>query len=236
MSVSKPPIEISLTETTREKNWQSRKRWFDNFNLNYKILPKDLDVGDYRIGYDHVERKTVKDMVSSTETNRVNNQVYDLSANLVRAWLFIVGNPVSELEDLGFSLDSYIAMEASVGIRKAGEGMMGHINVITVRSEMDFVIWLKHIQKRAHDDTPREPLPEKLVRYSKKPKYSIPFMFQTIPDIGPIIARNFAVHFGTIEAMVNASVEELMEVPKVGRKKAEFTYNFLRINYNDIFM
>jgi ERCC4-type nuclease len=234
MSVQKPPIEISITETTREKNWLSRKKWFDAFNLEYKILPKDLEVGDYRIGYDHVERKTVKDLVSSTETNRVNNQAYDLSANLIRAWLFVVGNPATELKDLEFSLDSYIAMEASLAMRKAGEGKMGHINVITVRSEMDFVIWLKHIQKRAYDDTPREPLPEKLTRYSKEPKYSVPFTVQTIPDVGPQITTNLLTRYGTILAIAEADILSLQKVSKVGPKLAEKINNHFRIDWNDI--
>ncbi|MCK5139812.1 MAG: hypothetical protein KAQ85_08225 [Thermodesulfovibrionia bacterium] len=234
MSVTKPPIEISITETTRKKNWLSRKKWFDNFNLEYVILKKDLIVGDYRIGYDHVERKTVKDMVSSTETNRVNNQGYDLSANLVRSWLFIVGNPSWELKDLEFSLDAYIAMEASLGMRRAGEGKMGHINVITVRSEMDFVIWLKHIQKRAYDDTPREPLPERLIRYSKEPKYSVPFTVQSIPDVGPQITTNLLTRYGNILSIAKADLDSLQETPKVGPKLAEKINTHFRIDWNDI--
>lgn len=235
MSVQKPIIEISITETTREKNWQSRKRWFDNFNLDYKIV-KDPLLGDYRIGYDRIERKTVKDMVSSTESGRVNNQVYDLSASFVRSWLFVVGNPAHELQDLEFSLDSYIAIEASMGMRKAGEGLMGHVNVITVRSEMDFVIWLKHIQKRAYDDTPREPLPEKIKRYSKEPKYSVPFTVESIPDVGPVIRTNLLTRYGTILAIAEADILSLQETPKVGPVLAGKINNHFRIDWNDIRM
>ncbi|MDH5770595.1 MAG: helix-hairpin-helix domain-containing protein, partial [Candidatus Bathyarchaeota archaeon] len=36
--------------------------------------------------------------------------------------------------------------------------------------------------------------------------------------------RNLLEHFGTISNIANASVNELQEVPKIGKKKAEIIY------------
>jgi ERCC4-type nuclease len=111
---------------------------------------------------------------------------------------------------------------------------MGHINVVTLFSELEFVYWLKHIQKRAMDFDYREPLAEKLTKYSRKLEYSIPFLVQSIPDIGEELARALLLHFGSILAIFNASIDELKEVPKIGQKKAEYIYNFVREDYRNL--
>ena len=107
-------------------------------------------------------------------------------------------------------------------------------NHITLFSELEFVYWLKHIQKRALDFDYREPLAEKLVKYSRKLEYSIPFLVQTIPDIGEELARALLLHFGSILAICKASIKDLKEVPKIGQKKAEYIYNFVREDYRNL--
>ena len=43
----------------------------------------------------------------------------------------------------------------------------------------------------------------------------------SLPGIGPSLARNLINSFKTIRNLCNAEVDDLMEVNKIGRKKAE---------------
>jgi len=47
------------------------------------------------------------------------------------------------------------------------------------------------------------------------------YVVSAISEVGPVIARNLLEHFQTIEKIATASEEELMKVPKVGRKIAK---------------
>lgn len=224
-----PPIEITATERNEMVMYFIKK-----LKLKYVKLDYELPVADYRIGNIHIELKaSINDAVSSIEKNRMNNQAFDLSANLRAAFIVILGNPQVELQDLGFKLNSFIAQMVSLSLRVANAGVMGHINLVTLYSELEFVLWLKHIQKRATNFTPREPLAEKLRKFSRDPEYSIPFMLEATPGLGPELSKAFLSHFGSVQAVMNAEVEELMEVPKIGKKKAERYYNFWRFDWRD---
>ncbi|MDD4163309.1 MAG: helix-hairpin-helix domain-containing protein, partial [Methanothrix sp.] len=47
------------------------------------------------------------------------------------------------------------------------------------------------------------------------------YMVSAIPSVGTAVARNLLKHFGSIEKIMSASPEELLEVEKVGPKIAE---------------
>ena len=49
-----------------------------------------------------------------------------------------------------------------------------------------------------------------------------------IPSIGIDTAKKLMEHFGTIEAVINAPVKELVEVKGVGKKTANYIYNIVR--------
>lgn len=228
--LEKPPIIVD----PREKN----KRifyWFDKLNVEYVMSKENLPMGDYRIGDIFIELKSnVNDAINSIKSRRANNQAFDLSSMLRCSYFVFLGNAQLKLQDLTYRLESYVAQLVSLSLRTSGEGVMGNINVVTLFSELEFVYWLKHIQKRAKDLDYREPLAEKLTKYSRKLEYSIPFLVQTIPNIGEELSRALLLHFGSILAVFNASVDELKEVPKIGQKKAEFIYNFVREDYRNL--
>ena len=64
-------------------------------------------------------------------------------------------------------------------------------------------------------------MPEKLV-----------YCISSIPDVGPATAKDLLRHFGTIEAIARAGMDELMEVDGIGHLTAEKIRNLLTQNYN----
>ncbi|MBI5158560.1 hypothetical protein HY992_00385 [Candidatus Micrarchaeota archaeon] len=46
-------------------------------------------------------------------------------------------------------------------------------------------------------------------------------VLETLPFVGPKLAKQLLAHFGSVQKVVNASVGELLEVEKMGEKKAK---------------
>jgi len=53
-----------------------------------------------------------------------------------------------------------------------------------------------------------------------------------IREVGEATALNLATHFGNLQSLMNASQEQLQEVPDVGAIVAEHIYNFFRESHN----
>jgi len=54
-----------------------------------------------------------------------------------------------------------------------------------------------------------------------------------ISEIGPVLARNLLEHFQTIERIATASEEELMKVPKIGKKIARRIRTLMTTPYSE---
>jgi len=55
---------------------------------------------------------------------------------------------------------------------------------------------------------------------------------QGLPGIGPKLAINLYNHFESIEEIFTASYEELIKVPKMGKKKAEKLRKIITLKSN----
>jgi Fanconi anemia group M protein len=47
------------------------------------------------------------------------------------------------------------------------------------------------------------------------------FIVESLPNIGPVNAKNLLKHFGTVSKVFNASENELQEVEGIGKKTAK---------------
>ena len=57
------------------------------------------------------------------------------------------------------------------------------------------------------------------------------YMLETIPGIGPHLARTLIKQFGSLQAIVNATLSDLMEVPGIGKGRAEKIRALLQKDY-----
>jgi len=199
------------------------------------IYVKKNEVGDYFIGDVVVELKSdISDLISSVADGRANNQVFNLSVNCDNSYFIILGDLRTYRHEHHFKIEPLIAQLTSLSMRRSSEGKQGHVNVLFLYSEYEFVLWLKHIQKRVNDLTPREPIAPKLLSKVKEPYYSVPFLIRQTPSIGDTLTKALLARFGSVKAIVNASVEELMDVPKIGKKKAQKIYDHYRIDWRSL--
>ncbi len=177
---------------------------FDKVELEFK----NLENGDYILS-DRVivERKTAEDFENSIIDKRLFKQLKDLK-KYERPILIIEG-------------DNYYRLSEKI------------INGAVISIMLDFnipVIFSKDVEETANilvKMAEREQLKNKrtmAIRTGKKPmslKERQRFIVESFPDVGPLSAENLLMKFGTIENIVNASEDELMEVEGVGKITAK---------------
>ncbi len=178
-----------------------------------EIKVQNLDVGDFllseRVG---VERKEVKDFVDSIIDKRLLHQVKMLKNTFEKPVLIIEGN-----EDI-YSVRKVHA--------NAIRGMLAYIAVdlgipiVHTKDFRDTVEFLMAVAKREQEDGKKE----FGVRGERKPltlEEQQEFVVSGFPGVGPTLAKGLLSKFGSIKNVVNASEDELKNVPKIGKKKAK---------------
>lgn len=197
--------------------------------LGLEVEVKRLDVGDYLATTSEFtvafERKTAEDYISSLETGRLNNQAYQLSVNFPISFLCIIGSVSYALSFRKINRKAYISSISSIALKRAGDGCRGQVIPLQFETEYDFTLFVKCV----HDQLCRG-------EFERVPKLKAPgvgkgekfIMLTAIPGIGERKARKIYEHFGSIEAVVKASVQELMEVEGIGVETARKIYEFFR--------
>ena len=191
-----------------------------------KIEIINLDVADYvlseRVG---VERKTVNDFLDSiVSAEKLFSQILNLKKSYPRPILIIEGENL-----YGIRRINPHAVRGAIASIAVDFG----VPVIFTKNENETSDFLLAIAKREQEIKSREVVlhAEKTKRDQKE---ELEYVVSAIPDVGPVIARNLLERFGTVKSLANADVDELMMVPKVGKKTAERIWKFFNTDYNQV--
>ena len=199
-----------------------------------------LPLGDYFLTSDlnalMVERKTTKDFFSSIRSNRLWDQLLRmmkaeqvLEYSVTRRILLVHGS----FEDYFQSVDYGCLND----LLKHWSQLMGaYLEIIYVyntpivyaESDVAFRAFMRILAKREAEGK-NDKLP--VARWYRRPVgASLPvkerrrYILSGLPYIGDKLAQNLLEHFSTISEIACASVDELEEVPKIGKKKAELIH------------
>jgi Fanconi anemia group M protein len=177
-----------------------------------EITLRSLEVGDYvvsdRVG---IERKTAGDFVSSIIDPERNlfKQVSDLARSYERPVLILEGR------------DLYSRQVSPSSIRGALASIAVDFGVPIIptedKEETASVIALLAAREQSEGRQPKVHGSKTARTLKEQQEYVV----AALPSIGPAVARNLLKHFGSVEAVFNASEEELQEVKLVGPKIAE---------------
>ena len=202
-----------------------------------------LPLGDYLVpsgdGSVLVERKTVVDFLSSVRSNRLWDQLLRLmkakevlGSAIKRRILLIHGDFGNYLEMMGYG-GAFSERDLLVFWSQ----MMGAFLEILYVYDTPIILAQSDVALRAFFKTlirrEAKGLNDKLPKarwYRKRARADLPirdrkrYILSSIPSIGELLAKNLLEHFDTISDIVAASIEELQNVPKIGRKKAEIIY------------
>jgi ERCC4-type nuclease len=186
--------------------------------LNFAQLP----VGDYILSDRMcVERKTIPDFENSIINARLFDQLERLDHDFKKPILLLEG------DDAEFTMNQNVILGAIVSI-------YGEYNVQVMRSRdvWETVSTLAGLAEREQDDKRKEPRIVGSKRAYSNSEWQL-LILSSMPGIGPKLAGSLIRHFKTIRKLVSAEQDELMEVEKIGKKKAERIYEILNAEFPD---
>jgi ERCC4-type nuclease len=171
-----------------------------------------LAIGDYQISSRViVERKTIKDFAISIIDGRLFKQMICL-ANSNSLGVLILEGSINDTVDLGMTRESMQGALITVSL------MFG-IHVLRSKNPSE-TARLIVFSGRQIETMPRGGLQRHGYRPKTKRKRQL-FILQGLPGIGPEKAARLLDEFGSVEAVISASSEELQSVDGIGKSIAE---------------
>ena len=209
--IDRPKVEKSNPVVFADSREGNSKviRHLSEMEIDVQI--RSMAVGDYQVSDEVViERKTAKDFVDSIIDKRLFKQARELSEEFKRPLLILEGD------------DIYNGMLHPNAVRGtiAAIAIDFGISIIPTRNSEDTAAMIKRIAVREQSD-------DKVniqIRTDKKPTSMWEqqlFIIESLPNIGPVNAKNLLKHFGTVENVIKASESELQEVEGIGKKTAK---------------
>ncbi len=197
-------------------------RYFDEAGAIVKR--QALELGDFICSSKLViERKTRADFESSIIDGRLFNQLQNLTQNYPAVVLIVEGTKKDAPER--------IRKEAILG---AYATVISDFNVslIFTRSMESTAELIFSFAK--HEQLARKhPLRVFAKRKTLTPSQTQRSVIEMFPMVGPKLARELLLHFGSVEKVVNASEKELQGVPGLGKKKAKIINSLLKYGYDE---
>ena len=192
---------------TREGN-SKVIRHLSEMEIDVKV--QAMAVGDYQVSDEVViERKTAKDFVDSIVDKRLFKQARSLMEEFKRPLIILEG------DDLYNGMINPNAIRGSIASIALDFG----ISIIPTRNAQDTAAMIKRIaiREQSGEKTPIQ------IRTDKKPvnlwEQQL-FIIESLPNIGPVNAKNLLEHLGTVANIINASESQLQEVEGIGKKTA----------------
>ena len=192
---------------TREGN-SKVIRHLSEMEIDVKV--QAMAVGDYQVSDEVViERKTAKDFVDSIVDKRLFKQARSLMEEFKRPLIILEG------DDLYNGMINPNAIRGSIASIALDFG----ISIIPTRNAQDTAAMIKRmaIREQSGEKTQIQ------IRTDKKPvnlwEQQL-FIIESLPNIGPVNAKNLLEHFGTVANIINASESQLQEVEGIGKKTA----------------
>ena len=189
--------------------------------MEIDVKVRSMAVADYQVSDEvAIERKTAKDFVDSIVDKRLFKQAKELSEEFKHPILILEGD------------DFYSGMLNPNAIRgsMASIAIDFGISIIPTRNSQDTAAMIKRIAVREQNGE-RTPIQ---IRTDKKPVNLMEqqlFIVESLPNIGPVNAKNLLQHFGSVSNILNATESELQEVEGIGKKTAKEVRKVLDSKY-----
>jgi Fanconi anemia group M protein len=191
--------------------------------LGAKVEPRQLEVGDYILS-DRVavERKMTRDFLDSLIDGRLFEQLSALRSAYSRPLLVIEG------EDM--QADRNVDPRAIDGALASIVVDFG-IPVLRTRDSRETASLLVRIARRERAERHDVSVRRGKVRGNLRAKLRL--VIEGLPNISATLSDRLLTHFGTVHAVLDATVEQLQDVRGVGPLTAVAIHRLVRADYND---
>lgn len=207
--LDKPKKKLPLVFADSREGNSKVIRYLSEMDMDVKI--QSMTVADYQVSDEvAIERKTAKDFVDSIIDKRLFKQARELSEEFKCPLMILEG------DDLYSGMINPNAIRGSIASIALDFG----ISIIPTRNAQDTAAMIKRIaiREQTGEKTPIQ------IRTDKKPVSLFEqqlFIVESLPNIGPVNAKNLLDHFGSVVNVINASESELQEVEGIGEKIAK---------------
>ncbi len=189
-------------------------------DLGMKVIKKQLDVADFLVS-DRcaIERKTGQDFLSSIKDRRLFRQAKQMNDYFDRSIMIIEG----DYKNSGFHPNSIrgalVALSVDYGIS------VFYTKDIDETSQLIY-----NIAKREQKENKRDLMLRGKKRAETEKDFQINLV-ESLPKIGPNLAKNLMEKFRSISNLVCASEKDIAEVEGVGKKRAKEIKKIFGIKY-----
>lgn len=177
---------------------------------DFDVRIRRLTAGDYLIaGAVAVERKTYADFATSLVDGRLLPQAAALARGPHRPLILLEGPPPRRLPDVHPR-----ALEGAI----ASLAVMWRLPVLRTQDPEASLRLFGFIAAQTG-----RPAPDVLRRFDRKPKRTVSrklYLLQGLPGVGPALAGRLLSRFGSVQRVIAADAEALMEIDGVGPRKA----------------
>ena len=188
---------------------------------NIPITSEQLDIGDYilsdRVG---VERKIVDDFLQSLIDGRLFSQLRHLKERYMK--------PVLILEGEGLFTKRHIQHSAIYG-SMASIIIDFNIPIISTKDATETAQILATIGKREFESGRKAGIRGEKGKMSFRERQQ--FLIEGLPNVSAILAQRLLSHFGSIKNIMDADLENLMEVKGIGKKIAQGIVEIIQAGY-----
>lgn len=204
------PISIGIVADHRERKSRVIEvlRGYENVTVNIRTLT----LGDYVVDDLFLfERKTLADFISSIIDGRIFRQGVRLASSSLRSVLILEGTSESIIKS-GMSREAIQGALITISLF-LGIPVLRSINP---EESARLILYTARQAKTVAVDS----LPRRSIRPKGKRAVQM-HILQGFPGVGPKRAKMLLSAFGSVEAVLNASADDLKEVGGVGKKTIE---------------
>jgi Fanconi anemia group M protein len=201
---------IKIITDTREFNSNVAKELARN---NVKVEALQLGAGDYIISERvAVERKKTKDLLNSLLDGRLFTQLKKLRALYLNPILIIEGSDLYTSKNINPNAISGALASIVADYR---------IPIINTKDEVETVRVLIGLARREQLENKKSHIQLRSDKSTFSLREHQQFIVEGLPNVSSVIAQRLLAHFGSVNNIFKATVEELCNVKGVGKKIAE---------------
>jgi len=190
-------------------------------NLEALIRLERLPHGDYAIG-DRIliERKTARDFVDTLINRDLLGQLKEMADAATKPVLIIEGGDLFVQRDIHPNAIRGVLAAITIDLS---------ISILYTKDEQETAQMIFVLARREDSERGERKVHPHKSYHSQKEEQE--YIISSFPEIGMKNARLLLVHFGSVQAIVNASLEELVAVRGVGEKTAQKIVDLCRREY-----
>lgn len=190
------------------------------------IRIKQLEVGDYIVGPEvAIERKTTEDFLNSMIDGRLFNQLKNMGEGYQAPVIILEGNPTDLFSLRNIHKNAILGALASISIDYRIPILFSE----NAKETAEFVFIMAKREQLYKEKDLRLRTGRKGLTLPEAQQ----FVVESLPMVGPTMAKSLLGHFKTVRGIVNASEKELQEVENMGEKKAKKITKLLNARYKE---